>query len=185
LEGTSIAASYYHHYISDLIYNKTLAVIGNQTQAEKQNAGSAEVEGIEVKLKQRLYWDWLHFNGSYTLNDSIITKNSANQAIVGKQMQQLPKTMFSGGLDIKWDKWAGGIIGRYVGQASFNDLNTDSVTGRPGSYDPYFLIDTRIAYQATKNIDLSFSVNNLLDREYSVFYQQAGRTVYGEVSYSF
>jgi iron complex outermembrane receptor protein len=100
-------------------------------------------------------------------------------------MQQLPKTMFSGGLDIKWDKWAGGIIGRYVGQASFNDLNTDSVTGRPGSYDPYFLIDTRIAYQATKNIDLSFSVNNLLDREYSVFYQQAGRTVYGEVSYSF
>ncbi len=184
--GTTIAASYFHHYISDLIYNRTVGTsLNNQILAEKQNAGKAEVEGVEVKLRQRLYWDWLHFNGTYTLNDSIITENTANPAIVGKQMQQLPQTMFSGGLDIKYDQWAGGIIGRYVSQPTFNDLNSDSLTGRPGSYDPYFLVDTRIAYQATKNIDLSFSVNNLLDREYSVFYQQAGRTVYGEISYSF
>ncbi|MBD9357654.1 TonB-dependent receptor [Methylomonas albis] len=167
VKGTTIAASYFHHYISDLIYNKTIGTnANNQTLSEKQNAGEAEVEGVEVKVRQQLYWDWLHFNGTYTLNDSIITKNSANAAIVGKQMQQLPQTMFSGGLDVKYDKWAGGIIGRYVSQPSFNDLNSDSFTGRAGSYDPYFLLDTRIAYQATKNIDLSFSVNNLLDREY-------------------
>ncbi|MBS4051163.1 MAG: TonB-dependent receptor [Methylomonas sp.] len=185
-EGTTIAASYYHHYISDLIYNKTISLpSANPRLAEKQNAGAAEVEGVEVKLRQRLYWDWLHFNGTYTLNDSVITENTADPAIVGKQMQQLPQTMFSGGLDIKYDKWSGGIIGRYVSQPTFNDLNTDSATGRPGSYDPYFLVDARMAFQATQNIDVSFSVNNLLDREYSQFYLQAGRSVYGEISYSF
>ncbi|WP_155931177.1 TonB-dependent receptor [Methylomonas sp. 11b] len=185
--GTTIAASYFHHYISDLIYAKSgIPTPGLlQTLTERQNAGKAEVEGVEVKLRQKLYWDWLHFNGTYTLNDSIITENTANPLIVGKQMVQLPETMFSGALDVKYDKWIGGIIGRYVSQPYFDDQNLDQYTNVPGSYDPYFLVDTRIAYQATKNIDLSFSVNNLLAREYSAFYQQAGRTVYGEISYSF
>jgi len=186
IEGTTIAASYFHHYISDLIYQKTNFIRDDgQRVTERQNAGKAEVEGVEVKLRQQLYWDWLHFTGTYTLNDSIITENTANPAIVGKQMVQLPEAMFSGSLDIKYDNWSGGIIGRYVGQAFYNDQNLDQITGVPGSYDPYFLVDTRVAYQATKNIDVSFAINNLLDREYYQFYQQAGRSVYGEISYSF
>lgn len=186
VEGTTIAASYFRHYISDLIYQKTNFIREDgQRVTERQNAGKAEVEGVEVKLRQKLYWDWLHFNGTYSLNDSIITENTANPETVGKQMVQLPETMFSGGLDIKYDKWSGGIIGRYVSQQFFNDQNLDQITGVPGSYDPYFLVDTRMAYQATQNIDVSFSVNNLLDREYSSFYRQAGRSVYGEISYSF
>lgn len=186
IEGTTIAASYFHHYISDLIYQKTNFIREDgQRVTERQNAGAAEVEGVELKLRQKLYWDWLHFTGTYTLNDSIITENTANPLIVGKRMVQLPETMFSGSLDIKYDKWSGGVIGRYVSQAFYNDQNLDQVTGVPGSYDPYFLVDTRIAYQATKNIDVSFAINNLLDREYSQFYQQAGRSVYGEISYSF
>ena len=186
IEGTTIAASYFHHYISDLIYQKTNFIRDDgQRVTERQNAGKAEVEGVEVKLRQQLYWDWLHFNGTYTLNDSIITENTANPAIVGKQMVQLPETMFSGSLDVKYNQWSGGIIGRYVSQQYFNDENLDQLTGVPGSYDPYFLVDTRLSYQATKNIDVSFSVNNLLDREYYSFYRQAGRSVYGEISYSF
>jgi iron complex outermembrane receptor protein len=185
IEGTTIAASYFHHYISDLIYRKDFPAVNNFILQERQNAGEAEVEGVEVKLRQQLYWDWLHFTGTYTLNDSIITENSADSRIVGKQMTQLPETMFSGSLDVKYDKWKGGIIGRYVSQIFFTDRNLDQVTGVPGSYDPYFLVDTRIAYQATKNIDVSFAINNLLDREYSQFYLQAGRSVYGEISYSF
>jgi iron complex outermembrane receptor protein len=187
IEGTTIAASYFHHYISDLIYQKTdfIRQEDGRRVTERQNAGKAEVEGIEVKLRQKLYWDWLHFTGTYTLNDSIVTENTANPLIVGKQMTQLPDTMFSGSLDVKYDKWTGGIIGRYVSQAFYNEQNLDQVTGVPGSYDPYFLVDTRIAYQATKNIDVSFAINNLLDREYSQFYLQAGRSVYGEISYSF
>jgi iron complex outermembrane receptor protein len=186
IEGTTIAASYFHHYISDLIYQKTNFIREDgQRVTERQNAGEAEVEGVEVKLRQQLYWDWLHFTGTYTLNDSIITENTANPLIVGKKMVQLPEMMFSGGLDMKYDKWKGGIIGRYVSQQFFNDQNLDQITGVPGSYDPHFLVDTRIGYQATKNIDVSFAINNLLDREYSQFYLQAGRSVYGEISYSF
>lgn len=166
IEGTTIAASYFHHYISDLIYQKTdfIRQEDGRRVTERQNAGKAEVESIEVKLRQKLYWDWLHFTGTYTLNDSIVTENTANPLIVGKQMTQLPDTMFSGSLDVKYDKWTGGIIGRYVSQAFYNEQNLDQVTGVPGSYDPYFLVDTRIAYQATKNIDVSFAINNLLDR---------------------
>lgn len=188
IEGTTIAASYFHHYISDLIYSKTKIYLSpTQTLTQKQNAGEAEVEGVEVKFRQKLYWDWLHFNGTYTLNDSMITKNTASPASVGKQMVLLPKTMFSGGLDVKYDKWSGGIIGRYVGKqfSSSYDDNSDTVNRVFGSYDPYFLVDTRINFQAIKNVNISFSVNNLLDREYFSYYRQAGRTVYGEVSYSF
>lgn len=187
IEGTTIAASYFHHYISDLIYRRESTITPTDIRRIAENAGEAEVEGVEVKFRQKLYWDWLYFNGTYTLNDSVITENTASPDSVGKQMVQLPETMFSGALDIKYDQWSGGIVGRYVGKqysSSFDD-NSDTYNNVYGSYDPYFLVDTRVKYQATKNIDLSFSVNNLLDREYYSFYRQAGRSVYGEISYSF
>lgn len=187
VEGTTLAASYFHHDISDLIYRRQTTVTATDIRRIAENAGEAEVEGVEVKFRQRLYWDWLHFNGTYTLNDSMITKNAASPDSVGKRMVQLPETMFSGALDIKYQQWSGGIVGRYVGKqfSSANDDNSDTVNRVYGSYDPYFLVDTRIAYQATKNVDLAFSVNNLLDREYFSFYRQAGRSVYGEISYRF
>jgi iron complex outermembrane receptor protein len=46
-------------------------------------------------------------------------------------------------------------------------------------------VDTRLKYQAAKNVGITFSVNNLLDRNYFAYYQMAGRTFYGDVSYSF
>ncbi|WGS85084.1 TonB-dependent receptor [Methylomonas sp. UP202] len=187
IKGTTLAATYFHHYLSDLVYtrNNVSRLSATQTLSERQNVGKAEVDGIEVKLRQQLYWDWLHFTGTYALTDSVIKENLANPASVGAQMIQTPNTQFSAGLDFKYDQWRGGLLGRYVSQVFNNDQNLDQYTNRPGSYDPYFLLDTRIGFQATKNIDLSFSVNNLLDRQYSSFYLQAGRTVYGEISYSF
>jgi iron complex outermembrane receptor protein len=180
-DGTSFAVSYFRHYLKDLIYRQNVSTYLIQVN----NAGAAKVEGLELKLKQRLYWDWLDFNGSLTLNNSKITSNTANPLTVGKDLTGTPRIMFSSGLDIHYQKWSGGIIGRYVGKQYGNDQNTDTVNNVFGSYDPYFLVDTRLKYQATKNVGLSFSVNNLLDRDYYSYYKQAGRTVYGDVSVSF
>ena len=180
-DGTILSASYYQHYLNNLIYTQTVSPVSQLVN----NAGAAEVEGVELKLKQRLYWDWLHYTGTYTWNNSKITANSADPLSVGKAITLTPKTMFTSGLDINYEQWSGGIIGRYVSKQYGNADNTDSLSGVYGSYDPYFIVDTRLKYQATKNIGLTFSLNNLLDRNYFSYYQQAGRTFYGDVSYSF
>lgn len=62
IQSTTVAASYFHYYISDLICAKSGIPIPGllHTLTERQNAGKAEVGGIEVKLRQKLYWDWLH-----------------------------------------------------------------------------------------------------------------------------
>ena len=180
-EGTTLAASYYQHYLNNLIYNQTLSPILQLVN----NAGAAQVQGVEVKFKQQLYWDWLHYTGTYTFTNSRITANSADPISVGKQITQTPKTMFTSGLDVNYGQWSGGIIGRYVGKSYSNADNYDTLNGVYGTYDPYFIVDTRLKYQATKNIGVSFSLNNLLDRNYFSYYQMPGRTFYGDVTYSF
>lgn len=181
IEGTTLAASYYQHYLSNLIYNQTLSPILQQVT----NAGAAEVQGVEVKLKQRLYWDWLHYTGTYTFTDSKITANNADPISVGKQITQTPRTMFTSGVDVNYRQWSGGMVGRYVAKAYSNADNYDTLNGVYGTYDPYFMLDTRVKFQATKHVGLSFAVNNLLDRNYFAYYQMPGRTFYGDVTYSF
>ena len=181
IEGTTLAASYFHHYLNNLIYNQTLSPVLQQVN----NAGAAEVQGVEIKFKQQLYWDWLNYTGTYTFNNSRITANTADPLSVGKQITQTPKTMFTSGLDVNYANWSGGIIGRYVSKAYSNADNFDTLNGVYGTYDPYFIVDTRVKYQATKHIGVTFSLNNLLDRNYFSYYQMAGRTFYGDVTYSF
>ncbi len=180
-EGTTLSASYYQHYLTNLIYTQTISPVLQQVN----NAGAAQVEGVELKLKQRIYWDWLHYTGTYTLNNSKVTANSADPLSVGKAITMTPKTMFTSGLDVNYGQWSGGIIGRYVSKAYGQAENTDTLSGVYGSYDPYFIVDTRLKYQASKNVGVTFSLNNLLDRNYFAYYQMAGRTFYGDISYSF
>ena len=183
--GTTIAASYFQHYLRDLMYTRTFTTLTANDTSILSNAGKATVHGVEVKVTQNLYWDWLRFVGTYSLSDSEITENIAKRSTEGKWMTQLPRTMFSSGLEVQKGDWSGSLTGRYQGHIYSNDDNLDTVNGVFGSYDAFFKLDARVNYQATKNVKLSVSADNLLDRDYFQFYKQPGRSVYGEVTLSY
>lgn len=183
--GTNIAATYFHHYLSDLMYTRTFATLTANDTTSLSNAGKAEVDGVELKVSQNLYWNWMRFVGTYTLNNSEITENTAKRSTEGKWMTQLPRTMYSMGLEAEKGDWSGSVIGRYMGHIYSNDDNLDTINGVFGSYDTFVKVDMRLNYKVTQNVKLGVFVDNLMDRDYFQFYKQPGRSVYGEVSFSY
>jgi iron complex outermembrane receptor protein len=119
------------------------------------------------------------------LNNSEITENTTKRSTEGKWMTQLPRTMYSMGLEVDKGDWSGSVIGRYLGHIYSNDDNLDTVNGVFGSYDTFVKVDMRLNYKVTKNVKLGVFVDNLMDRDYFQFYKQPGRSVYGEVSFSY
>lgn len=183
--GTTLSATYFHHYLRDLMYTRTITTLTANDTSILDNAGKAEVEGVEIKFSQDLYWDWLRLVGTYSLNDSEITENIAKPSTVGKQMTQLPQNMYSIGLEAEKGPWSGSIIGRYTQHAFSNDDNLDTMNGVFGSYDSFFKMDMRLNYQVNHHLKLGVSADNILDRDYFQFYKQPGRSVYGEVTLSY
>jgi len=72
-----------------------------------------------------------------------------------------------------------------VGKRLNSDDNSDTVNRVYGSYDPYFVVDMKAAYRVTDWATISFSVNNLLDREYYTYYVAPGRSFFANLDLKF
>jgi len=187
-KGASTELAYFENYLEDVIYNRTLgyapAPYETRFLSRQENAGKAESKGIEIGITQK-FDNWLKLFANYTYTQSEITDNPANPAIVGKQMVQTPEHMFNLGGDYTYGPFTVSLIGRYVGKRYSTDLNSDTENNVWGTYDPYFLADTKLSYQLTSFATLSLSVNNLLDEDYYCYYRAPGRAWYAEMQFKF
>jgi iron complex outermembrane receptor protein len=66
-----------------------------------------------------------------------------------------------------------------------NDENKDTVNNVYTSYDPCFVADAKVSYKLTKSATVSFSVDNIFDRDYFAFFKAQGRSWFGEVTMRF
>jgi iron complex outermembrane receptor protein len=66
-----------------------------------------------------------------------------------------------------------------------NDENKDKVNNVYGSYDPYFTADAKVSYKVTKFATLSYSVDNIFDRDYFYYYKAPGRSWFCELTMRF
>lgn len=182
--GTSIDAAYYENRIKDLIYRQTdLNRDPTGNYRINVNAGGGRTRGVELAARQELM-PGVQLRTTYTYTDAIITSNPGNPVIAGNRVTFIPDHMASVQLFANWDKWTGSLSGHYTGTVFTNDTNTDVVKGVPGSYSPYFAMDTSVSYQMTPKVRPFVSSENLLNRRYYLFYLSPGRTVFGGVKIS-
>ena len=174
--GTTVRATYYENYLTDLIYSSDVSATLNV----KRNAGKAEVKGVELELRQKLWANITAF-ANFTYNHAVITQNSALPETEGKKMTYTPAQQFNIGVQGRDGPWHGSIIGRYVGDVYANAENLDTVDGVYGSYDPYVVVDAKIGYRVAKWLSASLSIDNLFDREYYQSSKAPGRAVFGEL----
>ncbi len=92
-------------------------------------------------------------------------------------MPNIPEHVASVSLLYARDRWSGSIDGRYVGGSFGLDTNQDTTKGVPGSYSPFFVAGGSLAFRVARQVELFVSADNLLDRQYYVFYLNPGRTV--------
>lgn len=182
--GGSGSVTLYSQRLTDLIYRRRLSPTLTQTE----NAGEADVDGIEASLRWPLGISGLRAFGAITHQFRYeITRNDAVPASVGKVLTDVPRTTWSAGLELDRQPWTGFLVVRHVGRVfgSGDDLNANTAQGVFGAYDAYTVVSARVAYRIDRHVTLSLAADNLTDRGYFVFSRQPGRTVYGELAYRF
>jgi iron complex outermembrane receptor protein len=188
-KGAKIKATFFENYLSHMIYNVTqpgtTTIDGKEYKNKKYtNVGGAETRGVELEVEQKVGENLRLFAG-YTYTDSEITEYDPDPSLVGKQLTQAPRNMFFVGADASWGPASLFVSGRYVGKRLNSDDNSDTVNNVYGSYDPYFVVDMKAAYRVTDWATVSFSVNNLLDREYYTYYVAPGRSFFANLDLKF
>ena len=179
-KGARGRVTYFENYLEDLIYSQTVT----PTLTERVNVGSAESRGVEFEIEQR-FDPWLRLFSNFTVTNAYVTENPAKPETVGKKLIQVPAFMFNNGVDFTWGPFSSSLVGRYVAKRYSNDENKDRFNNVYTSYDPYFLLDTRLSYKVTDFATVSFYVDNILDRDYFSYYKAPGRSFFAEVSLKF
>lgn len=182
--GADLSATIYKQQLDDLIYRRRLSAQLSRTE----NAGRADVDGIEV----RAGWPFgiTGVRGFASLTHQFryeITDNPAAPASVGKNLTDVPQTVWSLGLQFDRQPWSGQVVYRHVSRVfgSGDDLNQNLAQGVYGAYDAYGTASARIRYQVDRQLSLALSVDNLTDRRYYVLTRQPGRTVFAELAWRF
>jgi len=179
-KGAKIKAAYFENYMEDLIYRKTVT----STYQELINAGKAESKGVEIEAEQR-FDKWLRLFANFTYTDAKLKENNAKPETIGKRLTDVPERMFNAGAEFEKGAFSAALTGRYVSKRYSNDENKDVINNVYTSYDPYFVADAKVSYKLTKFTTLSFSVDNIFDREYFAYYKAPRRSWFGEITLRF
>ena len=128
--------------------------------------GEKSVKGVELGLVGNLNENWQVMAG-YTYQKSKIEDISltANQVAAdgSNQVPFTPTDSFTFWSTYKMDKWSIGSGARYMGEMK---KSKDGNQVGPAVIPDYWVFDSMVSYQATKDIGLQFNINNLFDEDY-------------------
>ena len=165
--------------IDDLIYYKVDGSIKTRT-----NVGKARTLGLELDGSWALS-DYFTIWGNYTYTDAKIKENATDPDSEGKQITGIPENAFNLGLDFKTDKYKANLTGRYISKIYNNSDNSDVAQGVYATYEPAFYLDAKVTWSPFKWWDISFCVNNIMDKEYYQYYKAEGRSYFAELAFKF
>jgi len=175
---TRLSLTGYINDIEDLIYYK----IDNTAKTKtRENAGDARTYGVEFEVSQQIT-DWLMAWGNYTWTQAEITDNPVDPESEDKRITGIPRTTYNIGLEAQHKWFKGSLIGRYFSKIYNDSDNGDKEEEVYGTYEPAFYLDGKITVSPFKWIDLSLSVDNILDEEYWEYYEGDGRTYLVELT---
>lgn len=153
----------FHTDIKDMISTRDANAAGSIK--ERVNVGKARVQGLELSLMQPLPAN-MRLNANCTLNDTKVIENSAEPVSVGKRLTYVPRNMAQVGLGYDDTRVYGQVNYQYMSKRYMNSSNNDAATGVYGAYDPYSLVNAKLGYRFSRNLDVSLAVSNLFDRKF-------------------
>jgi iron complex outermembrane receptor protein len=146
---------------------------------QRTNAGQARTYGLEMELSQKVT-NWLALWGNFTYTDAKITESPTDPAGEGKRITGIPKYTWNLGLDIQYKWLMGRLQGRYFSKIYSDSNNRDTAKGVYGTYEPAFFVDGKLTVTPLKWMELSLSVDNILNKKYYEYYLPMGRTFFAE-----
>ena len=162
------------------------------------NVAAIRMRGAELSAdKNDVGIKGLQLFGSVTYVDSRILSDPTwagtnpltglPDTVVGKRVPYVPDWRAKFGYTYRWadDAWAWTVAGRYSGKQYSTLDNTDIVPHVYGAFDDYFVVDTKLHYNATKNFSFDAGIDNLFNEQYFLFHPFPGRTYVLAAKYQF
>lgn len=174
---TKLSLTGFRNDIKDLIYYKVDSAAKTKT---RMNAGKARTYGLEFEASQEIT-RWLKAWGNFTWTDAQIIENPLDPATEDKRLTGIPKTMYNIGLEAEHNWFKGSLVARYFSKIYNLSNNTDTGEGVYGTHEPAFYVDGKITLKPFKWADLSFSVDNIFDKEYYEYHLPEGRAYFCEL----
>jgi iron complex outermembrane receptor protein len=129
------------------------------------NDQDGQSSGLELVASWKASKQWA-FDGTYTRTASTLTrKGSIVTDPVGVQLAGVPQDVAS--LGASWTPnatWQSHVQARYIGSMNIDTTSTAGVEYKQGDITVW---DASLQYKFNKDLDLSASVVNLLDTQYS------------------
>jgi outer membrane receptor protein involved in Fe transport len=172
--------TWFDNRVTNPVSNVTLTTVGANVTQQRQNLGGTEIWGVQTDAEYRPAQYWRFVAGYLYSHATVTDGGTANASLVGKFLAQVPMHRASLHLSYANPKYATVALGvQLLGSQFDDDLNSRAVpiqaltdAGYDASTDPglprYTIVDLTASRMITRNLDVFFGVQNLLDKQYFV-----------------
>jgi len=158
----TLRGNFFWSDIVDPVANVTLTTTPVLITRQKENLGVTQARGFElsgqVQATRRI-----QFSAEYLFVNSIVLNYSANPALQGNFLPQVPQNQFSLQMSYTGKLWTAGVQARFLGNQFDDDQNLLPL-GRA------FSLDAQVSRKLGKRTSVFFAVQNLTDDR---FYYEA------------
>jgi iron complex outermembrane receptor protein len=181
-----LRASLFQDDVRDSIFSQTnVTVTPNVTNV--QNVDRVRTRGVETAFSVTVPGlESLSVDGSLAYTRARILENDKFPISVGKIWPRIPK--WRGNVQAVWrptQSWLSSLGVRYSGRMFHRLENDDINPDTYGGVSRFTIVDARVAYTTTSNIELAIGVDNLTDERAYQSHPYPGRTGFAEARWSF
>jgi outer membrane receptor protein involved in Fe transport len=156
-DDLTVRATWFDNAMKDPISNVT---IGTNLR-QRQNLGRTRIRGIQTDVEYRVARDWRATAG-YVFNRARVTENDRDASLVGLFLPQVPENRGSVGVSYSNPRYLTASVNAiFVGDQFDDDLNTLTLPA-------YGTVELSLFRAIGGNLDVFFTAQNLLDKEYIV-----------------
>ncbi len=199
-EDGKIRLSLFQENTRNALISQTNSVNSGSTQVMVTSVGNVDSirnRGIEMAAeKDNVAIKGLKLFASVTYVDSAILSDPTwagtnpltgiPDTVVGKHVPYVPDWRSTFGFTYQVDPhWAFTAAVRYSGKQYSTLDNTDVIPHVYGAFDRFIVADTRIHYEATKNVSFDFGIDNINNEKYFLFHPFPGRTFIADARIKF
>jgi len=156
------------------------------------NVDAIRMQGIELSADKDNVWiTGLRLFGSVTYVDSRILSDptfvsTTGTTATGKRVPNVPEWRSTFGVTYRLnDSWAYTVAARYTGKQYATLDNTDTFQHVYQAFDPFFVVDMKVHYNATRSLSFDFGIDNIFNAQYFLFHPFPGRTYVLAAKYTF
>ncbi len=156
----TVRGNFFWSEIADPVANVTLTTTPALITRQKENLGETQARGFELAGELRVN-PRIQVSASYLFVNSTVLSDTANPALVGNYLPQVPQNQFTFQGSYLGKDWNAGLQGRFGGQQYDDDQNLLPL-GRA------FSLDAEVSRRIDRHLSIFFAAQNLTnDRFYT------------------